>query len=524
MSDAGQGASDGPATIRLPRVQLTGNTKFAAAGDFNSPPPSGGSDEDTVRVPHLGQTQEPEPPRNRRGAAKAALITGCSLLVILAIAAGMAWNDSSVTRPLGLNALFAGTVAPAPPGSVNPVLGQLPGSAPIPTAAGLNATLAGPSANPELKKFGGIVVDPSNDQVLWKKAATDIFTPASSQKLLTGAAVLLGLDHESRFTTKVVQGAEPGTVVLVGGGDVTLISGAQTRFPGAAKLDDLAAGLKGQKISKILVDISRYTGDPMAPGWDVADIRAGDQGNIAPMQPLMMDAGRDRPLEDTSPRQERPALTVGQALAQRLGVDPNAVSLGNAPANAQSIAEVQSPTFPRLLAMGLQDSDNVLLEALGRELAIKQGKPASFAGVTQAVLGTLKQNGIDTDGAVMFDASGLSTQDKLHPQALANVLSAAVKDGPLTPKLRPLLDGLPVAGGTGSLVKRYDQPAGQPGRGWVRAKTGSLTGVNALAGIVTDVDGKLLVFAMISNDSNPFTARPALDAVAAAIRGCGCRQ
>jgi hypothetical protein len=61
------------------------------------------------------------------------------------------------------------------------------------------------------------------------------------------------------------------------------------------------------------------------------------------------------------------------------------------------------------------------------------------------------------------------------------------------------------------------------GRGVVRAKTGTLTGVSSLAGITTDADGRLLVFAFMSNDVIPSVVRPRLDAIAAALSRCGCR-
>jgi D-alanyl-D-alanine carboxypeptidase/D-alanyl-D-alanine-endopeptidase (penicillin-binding protein 4) len=57
----------------------------------------------------------------------------------------------------------------------------------------------------------------------------------------------------------------------------------------------------------------------------------------------------------------------------------------------------------------------------------------------------------------------------------------------------------------------------------VRAKTGTLTGVSSLAGTVVDTDGRLLVFAWLSNGTSPADSRPRLDALAAALRGCGCR-
>ena len=41
------------------------------------------------------------------------------------------------------------------------------------------------------------------------------------------------------------------------------------------------------------------------------------------------------------------------------------------------------------------------------------------------------------------------------------------------------------------------------------------------AGIVTDASGRVLTFALISNNAGP-TGRTAIDAVAAALRSCGC--
>jgi D-alanyl-D-alanine carboxypeptidase/D-alanyl-D-alanine-endopeptidase (penicillin-binding protein 4) len=88
--------------------------------------------------------------------------------------------------------------------------------------------------------------------------------------------------------------------------------------------------------------------------------------------------------------------------------------------------------------------------------------------------------------------------------------------------MRNLLTGLPVAGVSGSLATRYQVPGSSAGAGWVRAKTGSLEVTYALAGYVPDVDGRILVFAFVSNGVDPDNTRPALDAVAAGLRGCGC--
>ncbi len=90
------------------------------------------------------------------------------------------------------------------------------------------------------------------------------------------------------------------------------------------------------------------------------------------------------------------------------------------------------------------------------------------------------------------------------------------------PELRPVVTGLPVAGFDGSLLQRFDRSRG---RGWVHAKTGTLTGTSALAGLVTDARGRALVFAFVSNRIpliGTLDARAALDRLATALADCPC--
>jgi D-alanyl-D-alanine carboxypeptidase/D-alanyl-D-alanine-endopeptidase (penicillin-binding protein 4) len=119
-----------------------------------------------------------------------------------------------------------------------------------------------------------------------------------------------------------------------------------------------------------------------------------------------------------------------------------------------------------------------------------------------------------------MDSSGLSVDDRLTAETLDEVVNAAA--GTDDARLRPLVDLLPIAGGSGTLSNRFlDTDAGRAATGLLRAKTGSLTGTNALAGFVTDQGGRVLTFSLISNDAGP-TGRTAIDALAAALRSCGC--
>ena len=72
----------------------------------------------------------------------------------------------------------------------------------------------------------------------------------------------------------------------------------------------------------------------------------------------------------------------------------------------------------------------------------------------------------------------------------------------------------PIAGVTGTLAERFDTTGTAAGRGVVRAKTGTLTGVVSLAGVVRDRSGRLLVFGFVA-DRSP---GPLLDAQAALDR------
>jgi D-alanyl-D-alanine carboxypeptidase/D-alanyl-D-alanine-endopeptidase (penicillin-binding protein 4) len=84
-----------------------------------------------------------------------------------------------------------------------------------------------------------------------------------------------------------------------------------------------------------------------------------------------------------------------------------------------------------------------------------------------------------------------------------------------------LLSGLPVAGYDGTLFDRGDE---ETAPGTVRAKTGTLLGVHALAGTAVTADGRLLAFAVVADGSaNEAAAEEALDDVAAVLAGCGCR-
>ncbi len=187
---------------------------------------------------------------------------------------------------------------------------------------------------------------------------------------------------------------------------------------------------------------------------------------------------------------------------------------------------MQSPPLADIVEWMLIESNNDIAEALARQVAIATGRPASFSGGAAAVRATLRRLGASA-GIDTVDGSGLSPEDRITPAALARLISLAAS--PRYPRLRAIITGLPVAGFSGTLSaaeNRFVTKLSAPAAGLVRAKTGTLDNVRALAGLVVDKDGRLLAFAFMINrvPAKTMTASATiLDRLAAALAGCGCR-
>ncbi len=451
------------------------------------------------------------------------VLVGVVLALVAAVAFG-AFGSPDAGDDIAREPATAAPPTPQLPPAIEPsaVLAADAGGEPVPDPAVLAGLLAPELADPRLGgRVNAQIVDVASGGVLLAQGADRAVVPASMTKLATALAVEIAVEPGLRLTTSLRSGPNPGVVVLVGGGDPTLTSAsASTLYPGAATVADLAAQVSaagGVPITAILVDSGLFTGPIIGPGWGGGD---APSRYAAPINATMIDAGRRSP-DDEGVRSGVPDLDAGRALAAALGVPDVPVIAGTAPPGARLLGEVFSQPVERLLEQMLSGSDNVLAETLARQVALAVGEAASFDGAAAAVRSTLDQAGFDLTGAVLVDGSGLSSANRLSPAQLSDMLSAAAGD-PLSPG-RALLSGLPVAAYDGTLVERFgESPAG----GVVRAKTGTLTGVSALAGVVETDDGRLLVFVFVADQvpvGGRFGAEAALDEVAAALAACGCR-
>ena len=425
------------------------------------------------------------------------------LAVLLAAGgAGAVWLSTSSDSPLAVP-------TPAPIPTRTPLL-QPAAPGPV-TASGLRRVLGRALSDRALGSRVSLAVVAPDGTTLLDQAGGRTVTPASTAKLATAVAALTVLAPDHRLTTTVVRGARPGEVVLVGGGDPTLGGRwAGTGYPGRASLRTLAHGLTG--VTRVLVDDSLYVGPRLGPGWKPSYVTGG---NVAPVSALEVDEGRQA---RTGPRAADPALDAGRQLAALLHVRAP-VARTTAPAAATVLTSVASPTVPQLVEEMLTRSDNDLAESLGRQVALASHQPASFSGAVAATEAVLRTRG--GSGLALRDSSGLSPLNRVQPLGLATLLARAAT----SPAYTALLSGLPVGGFDGTLSQRYRKAPAAAAAGLVRAKTGTLNGVSALAGLVTTRTGGVLAFD-ITADGVPLggtlAAEAALDRVAAALAGCGC--
>lgn len=459
------------------------------------------------------------------------------LLVVVAVAAAATWRYDVLDRWLDIGvdgSADGGPAAVAPPeGLALPAVVDPPDVArpaePVgpASARAVRRALAPYLSDEDLGRHVVTAVAPLAGAGVLVRSGRGLAVPASTTKLVTAAAALLALDPETRFPTRVVTDGARG-VVLVGGGDPFLARepAAVPTWPPRADVTTLArevaTALKqdGRRRVRLGYDTSLFTGPDVSPRWRRDYV---PDGVVSPVSALWVDEGR--PAEGFG-RVEAPALTAATVFAEALARQGIRVvgppRQRTAAAGASELGAVSSAPLDQVVEQVLAVSDNEAAEVLLRHVGLAVEGEGSFDAGRRGVVQVLGEAGVDLGRSRLWDGSGLSRQNRIDPAVLLDVLRLAAAEE--RPDLRPVLTGLPVAGFTGSLAERFE--TGPPaGRGRVRAKTGTLTGVTSLAGIATDVQGRTFVFALLADrvrDDDTLEARDAMDAAAAALAACRC--
>lgn len=409
-------------------------------------------------------------------------------------------------------------------------------------AAGVAAALGPILTDPALgDRVGAVVLDAADGAVLYDQGAAAARISASTVKALTTAAVLDALGPDHRFRTAVIAPgvavsasgspspassaatAGPGKrqLILVGGGDPVLATGTDEALPGGASLQQLAtrtaAALRTAGVSGSVTlgyDARLFTGPAVSGGWRPALLASGI---VQPVSALTVFRDPDAAVGDPARRAALRFAAALRAAGVPVAGDPVPAA---APSGVAPLAEVRSPVLSAVVEHTLQVSDNDAAEILARHVGLAAGSQGSFADSLPAIVARITGLGVPTAGTSLDDASGLSRSTVVPPATVAGVVALSLQ----RPDLAGVAVGMPVAGFTGTLTERFDRPDSVAGRGDVRAKTGTLTGVSSLAGTVRTAEGRMLVFAFLADEVAGGTeaARDLLDEAAAALAACGC--
>jgi D-alanyl-D-alanine carboxypeptidase/D-alanyl-D-alanine-endopeptidase (penicillin-binding protein 4) len=425
-------------------------------------------------------------------------------------------TPAEVLPPEGLD-LRAGSTAPLVAGTSEG--GRL-------DAAAVRRAIAPYLKDESLGRHVAVAVSELGSGRIVHRSGSGAVTPASTTKLLTATAALEQLGPMTRFRTTVRRTGK--RIVLVGGGDPFLATSKATAkglYPSRATLDDLAlrttTALTRQGITSVRLtyDDSLFTGPKVSPDWPATYL---PEDVVPPITSLWTDEGKDAGDHYVADPSRAAATAFATALA-RHGIKVRGAARPAVSGSTDvEIAAVESAPLGEIVERTLAVSDNNAAEVLGHQVGLAVRQDGSFAGGAAAVLQVLRGLGVDNTGSTVYDGSGLSRRDRLMPETLLGVLRAAAAAA--HPRLRQVVTGLPVAGFTGSLQWRFDD-APAAARGRVRAKTGTLTGVHGLAGIVTDAQGNQMAFVAIADRvalTEQLAARRDLDRLAGALGACSC--
>ena len=435
---------------------------------------------------------------------------------------GAAAVASGVVRRLLLPALLvAVAVSAATLGlqAVPPASGsqQAPGgppvAAPVLSARRVPVLLAQPVGERRIRDgiaaVAGGLPEPSclqvseGDRTLFELGADVPVIPASTLKLVTAATALTHLEPSETLRTTVrtevpvSDGVLAGDLWLVGGGDPVLGTEAwgasfdrqpALRTSIEALADRIVAtGLRSVQ-GRVIGDDSRYDATRYVPSWPD---RYRQQ--IGPLSALTVNDGFVRFLGGSPPFPDPPAGAAGvlTELLRARGVEVvGEPGSGVAPPQVElELADIESPPILELVGQMLRESDNGTAELLLKEVGHRvagEGSTAAGAAAAEAVLADL---GLDLDAVDVVDGSGLDRGNQLTCRLLHGLLREVDAGGEVE-------GGLAVAGVTGTLAQRFlDTPVS----GNLRAKTGSLNNVAALAGYADTRHEGELTFAFVLN-------------------------
>ena len=327
----------------------------------------------------------------------------------------------------------------------------------------------------ETSMVGMIVYDLTADSILYKVNERQALRPASTMKLVTAITALDRLGGSYQFRTQLYHTGSIEENTLKG--DLYCVGGFDPAFNG----DDLRAFVESVHqmgidtiCGRIVADLSMKDADLLGEGWCWDD----DNPKLSPLS-----IGRDIEFLD------RFVKKLSEDSIVFAGIRLSNSSLPN---DARILC-TRTHTMDQILQRMMKVSDNFYAEAMFYQLGAAIGRrPAKAKDAASVVKQLIQKVGNGKNPYRVADGSGLSLYNYVTPELEMRLLRYAYRNSQI---YQHLLPSLPIAGRDGTLKTRMKGTFAEEN---VKAKTGTVTGVSALAGYCTAANGHQLCFSIIN--------------------------
>lgn len=381
---------------------------------------------------------------------------------------------------------------PSPP----PALG-LPLLQPQVTCAGLQKRVLS-AVGLELPVWSITVADPQG-RLLADLNGQRSRVPASNQKLITTAYALDQLGPDYRLKTQLWRLTD-GAYRLTGEGDPDLALPQLQRFATLALGSGGASGLDGNRrdgngalpslVKLELVEEPAQAWWPQA--WQLDD-RYAAYG--APITRLAITSNAINDAVINPPARLQGLLQKTLAKQGGTKVQLSVVSARQPmPATAVLLHEESSAPMHNLLSLANTESHNFTAEVLLRQAA----GTWDLAEAQRREMLWLAQQGLPMQGVNVADGSGLGRDNRVTSRLITSLLLRMSQH----PYARNYVASMAIAGQRGTLRNLYK---GTPLDGQFHGKTGTITGVRAISGVVDTADGPRFVSAISNGAGSPNT-------------------
>lgn len=415
-----------------------------------------------------------------------------------------------------------------------------------------------------LATIGILVKDAQTGQVIYKKNANTLLSPASNTKLFTAASALYQLKPDYRFSTTLSQKDNNFYITFTGSPALTIaefknlllkikkdnrktINGniiidsshfKAPSYPGGVSYDDLGWYYAAPDTALILNENAESYEVISAKtlGHTITVTPKTEEKNLTIINEVISVTKEEEKNHCSFNIEIKPqntlrlygcmAQTKAPKVIQLAVPDPiymtkeiikktlkqNNLSLkgqiieGKTPSDAQVIAQHQSPDLAQLITHMLKESDNLYANSLTKELAFsvtKEGSTKQGAFAMKQILD--EHTNLDMSQVELTDGMG-TRYNMATPKQIVLLLANLYNDKALRPIM---MKALPQAGVSGTLIGRMKKTKLEK---LVFAKTGTMHDITSLSGYIVNPKARTLIFSIVINGVNkPINVARALE-------------